>query len=104
MWADNDTAVPNIVRNAPVLHRTHPNEKPVSLVRDFIQWCTKPGDVVLDPFAGSGTTGVACAETGRRFLGFELDARWVELANDRIRAAEKGISLAEERVGQMPLF
>jgi len=104
LWADNAVAVPNVVRNTPVLKRIHPNEKPVSLVRDFISWCTAPGDLVLDPFAGSGTTGVACIELGRKFLGFEQDPQWVGVANDRIRGAGKGISLADERVGQGSLF
>lgn len=81
--------------------RAHPTQKPVPLMR----WCVeKTSGVVLDPFAGSGTTGVACVELGREFLGFEIDPDYCELANERIVAARKGITLAEERAGQGTLF
>jgi len=73
-----------------------------------MKWCLlRPGvpdGVVLDPFAGSGTTGVACAELGREFLGFEIDPDYCKLANDRIEAARKGITLKEHRMGQGTLF
>jgi site-specific DNA-methyltransferase (adenine-specific) len=45
------------------------------------------GDLVLDPFMGSGTTGVACLQTGRRFIGIELDAGYFEIARQRLEAA-----------------
>lgn len=57
----------------PVGKKVHPNEKSVDLMRLYIENSSQPGDVVLDPFAGSGSTGVACMETGRNFLGIELD-------------------------------
>lgn len=53
--------------------RDHPTEKPVDLMRLYIENSSKPGDLVLDPFMGSGTTGVAAAQCGRRFLGVEID-------------------------------
>ena len=65
----------------------HPAEKPVALMRDIVAASTRPGDLVLDSFCGSGTTGVACAELGRRFLGIELDERWAARAQTRIQGA-----------------
>jgi site-specific DNA-methyltransferase (adenine-specific)/modification methylase len=65
----------------------HPTEKPVDLVKHFLRLHTKPGDIVLDPFAGSGSTGVACVMTGRRYIGFELDPHWVRCANERLSNA-----------------
>lgn len=69
-------------------HGEHPTEKPVSLMREIILDFTKPGDVVLDPFMGSGTTGIACVQLGRRFIGVELDPRYFEIAHQRIRDAQ----------------
>ncbi len=63
---------------------THPNEKPVELLKHLIQAVTKPGDVVLDPFVGSGTTAVAAKALGRRYIGIELDPGYVRKARARI--------------------
>ena len=49
---------------------------------------TKPGDLVLDPFAGSGTTLLAAHDLGRHYLGFEIEQRWVDLARKRLAAAK----------------
>jgi site-specific DNA-methyltransferase (adenine-specific) len=78
----------NVVRLGKIIPSAeqHPTQKPVELVEHFLRLHTKPGDIVLDPFSGSGTTGVACARLGRRFLGFELDPHWCEVANRRIGA------------------
>lgn len=84
LWADDTLAVPNIVRHMPVQNRIHPNEKPVAMVEDFIQWHTSGGDLVVDPFTGSGTTAIACIRTGRRFIGIELSEIWCDAAVDRI--------------------
>lgn len=66
----------------------HPNEKPVALLRELIESSTRQGDLVLDPFAGSGSTGVAALLSGRRALLVESDARWVGIAAERLREAE----------------
>jgi site-specific DNA-methyltransferase (adenine-specific) len=62
----------------------HPTEKAVSILRPLVESFSKPGDLVLDPFAGSGSTCVAAAECGRRYLGIELEAQYCELARQRL--------------------
>jgi len=66
----------------------HPTEKPVDLMAWIIRSYSNPGDVVLDPTMGSGTTGVAAVQEGRRFVGIEKDARWFARAVERIGAGE----------------
>jgi hypothetical protein len=63
--------------------RVHPNEKPVSLLRDLIGKLPE-GATILDPFCGSGTTGVACVQTGRNFIGIEIDEGYAAIARKRI--------------------
>lgn len=65
----------------------HPTEKPVGLIANLITSVTKPGDLILDPFAGSGSTLVAAKKTGRRFIGVELDDEYFEKAHRRIEEA-----------------
>lgn len=67
----------------------HPTEKPVGLLASLITSVTKPGDLILDPFAGSGSTLVAAKKTGRRFIGVELDGEYFEKAQRRIEEAVK---------------
>ena len=69
-------------------HRDHPTQKPVALLRELVDVCCPEGGVVLDPFCGSGSTGVAAVEAGRRFIGIEREAEYVEIAKARIGAAE----------------
>lgn len=67
----------------------HPTQKPIKLMRRMVLGSTNEGDVVLDCFMGSGTTGIACKETGREFIGFELDERYFAIAKKRIESAVK---------------
>ena len=62
----------------------HPTQKPVALMEYLILTYTNEGDVVLDNTMGSGTTGVACMNTGRKFIGMEQDAKYFEIAQKRI--------------------
>jgi site-specific DNA-methyltransferase (adenine-specific) len=62
----------------------HPTQKPVSLMEYLIRTYTLPGEMVLDNTMGSGTTGVACRNTGRHFIGIERDPRYFEIASNRI--------------------
>jgi len=65
----------------------HPTEKPVSLMREIVSLFTSPGETVLDSFMGSGTTGVAAAKLGRKFIGCEVDPKYFDLACRRIDRA-----------------
>jgi site-specific DNA-methyltransferase (adenine-specific) len=64
-----------------------PTQKPIRLIRAFIDDFTTAGETVLDPFAGSGTTGAACVSAGRKFIGIETDAGHFDIACKRIRDA-----------------
>lgn len=66
----------------------HPTEKPVGLLANLISSVTKPGDIILDPFAGSGSTLVAAKKTGRRFIGIELDDHHFATAQRRLEEVE----------------
>ena len=98
-WEGSGAETGNVVRLGKILPAAsqHPTAKPPELVEHFLRLHTLPGDLVLDPFAGGGTVGVACARMGRRFLGFEIDPVWVEYANRRIgaTASEAGTPLFE---------
>ena len=72
------------------IHGRHPTQKPLRLVRRALVACTEEGDLVLDPFCGSGTTGVAAKELNRSFVGAEMEAEYAGLAARRISAAERG--------------
>lgn len=65
----------------------HPTEKPIPLMRELLADFTNAGDTILDPFMGSGTTGVACARMGRKFIGIELDPKYFDVACERIEKA-----------------
>ena len=80
-------------------HRTvtngeHPCEKPVELLEDILGATTDAGQKIIDPFMGSGTTGVACVRTGRRFIGIEKEEKYFAIACRRI----------EDEIGRHPLF
>lgn len=66
------------------LQGSHPTQKPLALLERIILATTKPGDKVLDPFCGSGTTGVAAKSNGRQFVGLELEQKFVDLSNRRL--------------------
>jgi site-specific DNA-methyltransferase (adenine-specific) len=66
----------------------HPTQKPIVLMRWCIERLAESVQIVLDPFMGSGTTGVACAQLGRRFIGIEIEPRYFDIACRRIEAAQ----------------
>jgi site-specific DNA-methyltransferase (adenine-specific) len=66
----------------------HPWHKPIRLITKLVNHWSNPADIVLDPFMGSGTTGVACVQTGRRFIGIEIDPTYFEIAVKRIKEAQ----------------
>jgi site-specific DNA-methyltransferase (adenine-specific) len=67
----------------------HPTQKPVALMEYLIRTYTNEGEAVLDNCMGSGTTGVACANTGRKFIGIEKDAGYFAIAQRRIEKAQQ---------------
>jgi len=69
--------------------RYHPTQKPLSLMVWILENYTSPGDTVFDPFFGSGTTGVACVQTGRDFIGCEIDPGYFSIAQKRIHDAQQ---------------
>jgi site-specific DNA-methyltransferase (adenine-specific) len=70
--------------NGPARHGAHPTEKPVSLMSEIVGDFTQPGQTILDPFAGSRTTGVACQKLGRKFIGIEKDPDYVAVMCRRL--------------------
>lgn len=74
-------------------NKIHPSEKPVELMKMIIENATNEGDTILDPFMGSGTTGVACVQTGRNFIGIEIDPTYFAIAEKRIADAQKQLRL-----------
>lgn len=83
------------VRRREKAHGYHPTQKPLRLVRRALLASTDESALVFDPFCGSGTTGVAAKELNRAFVGAELEENFCELAQRRIRAAERGGVLRE---------
>ena len=70
----------------------HPTQKPELLIRQLLK-ATRPGDLILDPFLGSGTTGVAAVQLGRRFIGIEIDEGYFKIAKSRIEKAQQQLLL-----------
>jgi site-specific DNA-methyltransferase (adenine-specific) len=79
----NDLGVPDILE-APRVWRGYPTEKPVSLAETLITQSSRPGELVVDPFMGSGSTGVAAVRQGRRFLGNDTCAEAIDIARERL--------------------
>lgn len=84
--------------------RVHTTQKPVPLMLELVELFTDPNEIILDPFAGSGTTGVACLRLGRRFIGVEKDAKYAAVARERLAAESQGLTLRDARAGQTSLF
>jgi len=112
-WYDETGTVENIIR--PGDHfirkiiprekkmRQHPTEKPWRLAAHFIWLHTQPGELVLDPFMGAGSTGFAALQTGRKFIGIEIDPEWFDMAcrkiETEVRLRESGDALMEALLG-----
>jgi DNA modification methylase len=90
-WYDTTDRVENVIRPGHYGIRKlipskddHPTPKPPELAQHFIRLHTQPGDTVLDPFMGGGSTAVAAVREGRKFIGIELEQRWFDIACRRI--------------------
>ena len=76
---------PEFIATAPNgKHRFHPTQKPVDLLEELIKIHSNPNDLVFDPFMGSGSTGVAALELGRRFVGIEINEKYYHIAQQRL--------------------
>ncbi len=82
-------SIPNTSKKEKTFGK-HPTQKPIELLTRLINAATNKGDVVLDPFMGSGTTGVVCKRLDREFIGIELDRNFVKIARARI-GSEKNV-------------
>lgn len=83
----------NVLSFPPVRNGDHPTEKPVALLRRLLAVVAPPGGVVLDPFAGSGTSGEAAVAEGCAFVGIEREAHYVKIGRTRIAAAQSQLTL-----------
>ena len=79
----------DIIKANRTNNKLHPTQKPVDLLEIFIKQSTDKNDVVIDGFMGSGSTGVACMNTNRKFIGIELDENYFNIAKQRIEEACK---------------
>lgn len=89
----NNPGSKQLIRGGIEKESGHPTEKPVHLMAEYIANSSQPGEVVLDPFMGSGTTGVAAVQLGRKFVGIEIDELFFDLACQRIRDAYRNPDL-----------
>ncbi len=88
-YVQSATGYPHsVLRFSTDMTGLHPTAKPVALMEYLIRTYTNPGDTVLDNCMGSGTTGVACVNTGRKFIGMEMDVKYFEIAQQRISLAQ----------------
>lgn len=92
----NDPSSKQLLRGGVDKEAGHPTEKPVALMEEYVRNSSTPGDVVLDPFMGSGTTGVACMRLGRKFVGIEIHEPFFDMAVARLRAAYVGPDMFSE--------
>lgn len=83
--------------------RIHQTGKPIFAMRELVKVC-RPGGLVLDPFTGSGSTGVAALLEGRRFLGIEASSHWADVARARLAAEVSGVGMRGAARGQVGLF
>lgn len=92
------------VLTEPPSCKEHPCSKPLMAWKKIIETRTRKGDIVFDPFLGSGTSAVAAEQLGRRWFGCEISPEYCAIAEDRIKAAQSGLTVAEFRNGQKALF
>jgi site-specific DNA-methyltransferase (adenine-specific) len=88
---------PNIMRFNRTGNNLHPTQKPVDLIEYLIEKFSNEDELVLDPFMGSGTTGVACINTNRNFIGIEIDPTYFDIACKRIEEAQRQVRAGSYR-------
>lgn len=106
-WTNLDKPAKRYSGSVGVHQFGHPTEKPLALMEWCLSHLPANADTILDPFMGSGTTGVACAKLGRKFIGIEIEPRYFDIACKRIEDAYRQPRLFEEpkaKATQSPLF
>ena len=93
----NGKALPDLLDWTYSGNRHHPTEKAIEVIAPLVKSFSKPGDTVLDPFLGSGTTAVAAALAGRTAIGIELEAKYCELATARVAGAQRFFESQREK-------
>jgi len=100
IWDDIKNVYSGSVNHPEVIHaddgskrKAHPCQQPIGLSARIIRFFTNDGDTILDLFTGSGTTGVACVQTGRNFIGMEIEPKYFEIAKKRIHDAQQQMRL-----------
>lgn len=92
LWKVND-GYPEVVENSSKnKHNPHPTPKNPKYIEWIIQLSSNENDIVLDPFMGSGTTALACINTNRKFIGFEIEQQYIEITNKRIESTYKELN------------
>ena len=94
----------DIIKASRTGNKNHPTEKPVDLLETFIKNSSDENAVVFDGFMGSGSTGVACVNTNRRFIGIELDEGYFEIAKKRIAEAQADTQQAESEDKEWQIY
>lgn len=84
--------------------KVHPTQKPLQLMCWCLENYSKPDNLILDPFCGSGTTCVAAKMLGRRFIGIDISEEYCKISRQRLETVDTGIPVKEQKSGQIPLF
>lgn len=86
IFADPPYFLSNLTKPSEKVYGKHPTQKPEYLLERIIQASTLPGNIVLDPFCGSGTTGVVANRLGRNFIGIDLSEEYLQITKKRLEA------------------
>ncbi|HXG83455.1 MAG TPA: site-specific DNA-methyltransferase [Pyrinomonadaceae bacterium] len=89
-YATNILRVPSL-KGASKEKVGHPSQKPIKLIEMLVKSATREGDSVLDPFLGSGTTAVVCQNLNRNFVGIEIEQKYIEIAENRLRQSQMNL-------------
>lgn len=90
----NDMGYTNVLRTPNIIgNKLHPTQKPTMLMQTMVSQSSNEGDIVLDPFMGSGSTGIASKILNRKFIGIEIDKKYFDIAENRIKNEYKQMNL-----------
>jgi DNA modification methylase len=98
MWVDTWTVIDRArpQSNFKVDKKIHPTQKALEVVKRLVEYHSRKDDLVIDPFAGSGTTAVACKVLQRNFLGCDIDENYVDMANARLKSIKAQMLISKE--------